>query len=493
LFYSENRAIHAYLRWMRTLYLSLIIACFSASAFGQSISYGPVIDVNEPNQGGLRPRIVINGDGQPVVLWGRSSPNANRVAVGTGMGFTPGVQVHIPGTVLPAVSDWQGSSIAAAGNTVWVVLKATPEDEKPIYVRRSDDGGLTWGDTIRVEPNNGLWSRFPSITVQDPDEPVVQYMEFDSGFMGARYVVSKMTGGIFNPPVQVSSPYAPGNVCDCCPAQIVSNGARMAAMYRNAGDDERVMWGAFSDDGGTTFPTGTKIDTTGWIISQCMSSGPDGVIAGDSIRYVWMSGVIQGSKVYTASASMVDGGIGHHRRLYSQPQNIIQNYPRIAGRGDTLGVVWQQSSGAQMEVLFSWSVTGPGGFGAPDTVNVDLAGMQQNPDIAYADGAFHIVWGEMGAGQVRYRKATLNNSVGIGTLANSDPALRVWPNPTNGIVHLESEEWIRAEIIDMSGRIVLHAKGSRSTIDVAALASGSYTIILYDRNGRSYQARFEKK
>ncbi|MBK8612855.1 MAG: hypothetical protein IPN85_05075 [Flavobacteriales bacterium] len=43
-----------------------------------------------------------------------------------------------PGCV-PSVADWMGSSIAAVGNTVWVVMKATPEDTRHIYVRRSDD------------------------------------------------------------------------------------------------------------------------------------------------------------------------------------------------------------------------------------------------------------------------------------------------------------------------------------------------------------------
>lgn len=461
--------------------------------FAQSpiIIYDPVIDVNEPNQGGLRPRIALNGAGEPIVLWGRNSPNANRVAVWNGTGFDPGVQVHIPGQVVPAVADWMGSSIAAVGNTVWVVMKATPEDERPIYVRRSDDGGVTWGDTIRVEPYNGLLTRFATIAAVHPDEPIVQYMEFEEGFMGARQVVVKMTDGVFGAPVQVSTPFTTGDVCDCCPNQVVAGGDHVVTLYRDASDNERVIWGAFSDDGGETFPLGAKMDTTNWILFGCPSTAPDGYIAGDSIRYVWMSGAVNGSKVYIGSAGLNEAGaIGNHRRIHSQAQNVTQNFPRIAGNGDTLGVAWMQNVSGQMEILFSWSTTGINGFSQPDTVNVVLAGMQTTPDIAFANGSFHIVWSEMG--QVRYRKATLGINVGVPENSSVNDFV-IWPNPAGDVLHLSSDSWVHAEIIDMHGRLVAQRTIRSGTIDVSAIAPGGYLLKLVGRDGTVHPARFQKR
>ncbi|MBK8615467.1 MAG: hypothetical protein IPN85_18875 [Flavobacteriales bacterium] len=84
--------------------------------------------------------------------------------------FGPAQEVSTPGCV-PSVADWMGSSIAAMA-TRWVVMKATPEDTRPIYVRRSDDGGSTWGDTVRVDPYDGLVSRFPSIDLVDANGPL---------------------------------------------------------------------------------------------------------------------------------------------------------------------------------------------------------------------------------------------------------------------------------------------------------------------------------
>ena len=138
-------------------------------------------------------------------------------------------------------------------------------------------------------------------------------------------------------------------------------------------------------------------------------SGPDGYIAGDSIRYVWMSGEDNGIKVFMGSADAGTLATGAQGNVHpGQASALQQNFPRIAGRGDTLGIVWEQLSGGQREILFAHSTTGIGGLSTPDTVNAELAGAQKTPDIAYADGAFHIVWSEPVSGQVRYRRTDLD-------------------------------------------------------------------------------------
>ncbi|MBL7985522.1 MAG: T9SS type A sorting domain-containing protein [Flavobacteriales bacterium] len=462
---------------------TLLLLCLPLLADTQSLSWVAPVDVAPANAGSLRPRIVLNGDGAPVVLWGAMSPMANYVAVGNGSGFGPAIEVSTPGC-MPAVADWMGSSIAAAGNTVWVVMKATPEETRPVYVRRSDDGGTTWGDTLRVDPYDGLVSRFPSIDVVDPDAPVVQYMQFDSGYFGARQVVSHRMGGAFMGPVQVSEPFAPGEVCDCCPNQVIAGDDHTLALYRNAGSNVRVIWGASSSDDGMSFQSGAEIDTTGWVLNACPSSGPDGYLAGDSLRYVWMSGANNGNKVYIGNALAADLSLGEQSFIHpGQAQGLQQNFPRIAGNGDTLGVVWQQTFAGQSEILFSWSVSGVNGLSQPDTVNVDLAGSQRTPDIAYANGSFHIVWSEVTGTKVRYRKATIPSAVSINGPGAADAVL-AWPNPVADLLQVDSGHWLRATICDLQGRLVVTAPVNGGTIDVSALASGRYLCHLDGRTGR---------
>jgi hypothetical protein len=473
---------------MYRFYFCAVLIFSIHSIRGQSISYGPVINVAS-GQGNYWPRITINGHGQPVVLWGRHMPYLNLVSVGNGMGFTPAIQVHPTYSVWPSASQWWGSNIAAAGNTIWVALRDGQYDGR-IYVLRSNDGGFTWGDTIRVDPEDSLIKQLPSITVQDPDEPIVQYIEINSDLSERRQVVSRMTNGSFSSPIQVSLPFAPGNVCGSTQGQLVSNGDHVVALFGNSGNDESAVWGAFSADGGESFLFGSQMDTTG---SSGCATGPDGIISGDSITYVWTSVAEDGQLIHIGRTGMLDGGIGYHALMLPGSGAVGQYYPRIAGSGDTLGVVWRHHAAGDMNVLFSWSVTGLSGFSIPDTVNIELGGLQREPDIAYADGAFHIVWRDSGLADVRYRKATLNSNVGMENIANYDHHFLVWPNPTNGLLHLGNKDWERADIIDMSGRIVFHEKGPCSAIDLSRLASGSYMIVLYDRNENSHRARFEKQ
>ena len=466
-------------------------ALHGAQAHAQQppLTWDPAIDVNAAGEGGLRPRIALNAAGDPVVLWGRSGPASNQVAVWNGTGFGPPVEVSAPGCI-PAVADWMGSSIASAGNTFWVVMKATPEESKPVYVRRSDDGGLTWGDTLRVDPPDGHVSRFPSIAVDDPDMPVVQYMRFDSGYFGARQVTARLNGAAFEPPVPVSAPFLDGDVCDCCPNQVEALGDRVVAMYRHAEGNERVMWGATSADGGASFPTGALLDTTGWLLNSCPSSGPDGYLTADSIRYVWMSAANNGTKVYVGSADVTGLTLGAQRLVHpDQPLGCQQNFPRIAGSGDTLGVVWQQLRSGQLEVLFAWSTSGPGGLGEPDTVNAVLTGAQRTPDIAYANGVFHLIWSESNT-QVRYRKATITSNVGM-----EEPpaqAVRIWPDPATDVLRVEGV-WTTAEVLDVAGHAVLRRSVQQGTIGVGALPPGTYVLRLWGANGVHAVATFRKQ
>lgn len=470
--------------------LALLSIPYTAAQTG--LVWGTTVDCSGEDQGALRPRIALNGQGNPVVLWGRQGPGTNHVVVGNGTGFSVPVEVTVPGTEI-AVGDWMGSSIAAAGNTVWVVMKAIPEESKPVYVRRSDDGGFVWGDTIRVDPFDGLVSRFPSIDVVEPDAPLVQYMQFDNGFNGARQVVSRMVGGAFADPVQVSTPHTPGLVCDCCPNQLVVDNAHAVALYRNADMHIRVMWGAISSDGGASFPTGAVVDTTGWLLHQCPSSGPDGYLAGDSIRYVWMSGANTGSKVYIGSASTNDLSLASQRFVHpGQPLSNQQNYPRIAGSGDTLGVVWENYMDGGNDILFSWSVTGVNGLSVPVVVNTVLTGTQRTPDIAFRNGVFHIVWGENTQDLIRYRKVTLLNTTGIAD-RSADAPVTFWPNPVHDVLHVEGTAWTSALILDAQGRTIAREALMAGTLDLSHLAAGLYSISLLDRTGNTATLHIEKQ
>jgi hypothetical protein len=126
------------------------------------------------------------------------------------------------------------------------------------------------------------------------------------------------------------------------------------------------------------------------------------------------------------------------------------------------------------------------GLSIPDTVNIGADGEQSTPDIAYADGAFHIVWSNDATGVVNYRKATLTNTTGVDEAADA-PALNVWPIPANNTLHvaLPAGQQGTMRLVDAAGHCVLTAPGSSRELAVGHLAQGRYVLEVTDGQGRS--------
>lgn len=476
---------HTLMPILSALLLALLFA--DALRAQTTVIYGPELACGAMDQGQLYPRIALNAAGAPVVLWGRNAPRANFVAVGGGASFSPAVMIH-PMGVEPAAADWMGSSIAADGDDVWVALKATPEDTEGIYVVHSSDGGFTWGDTLRTDANDGTVARFPAITVVPGGEPVVGYMHFSSGWADAQHLARRMAGGAFQDAAPASAPFAPGDVCDCCPGQIVADTDHAVALYRNAGSNIRVIWGGVSTDGAASFGDGEPIDNTNWNINMCPSSGPDGYIAGDTVRAVWMSGAGGFNRIHMRSAHLPELTPGPPRYVHNAvPLSVIQNHPRIAGSGDTLGVVWQQYGGGNMAILFSHSVTGTSGLSVPDTVAIGSTSAIETPDIAYANGTFHIVWSSNTSGTVRYRSATLLNTTDVAESASS--TWQVWPQPVGDLMHWAGIAASTCTLLDATGKAVVQVPGITCRLDVSRLAEGTYVLVATNAQGVTLAAR----
>jgi hypothetical protein len=469
---------------------SLLLALTTVPALVATAQSGPLvwsepIVVARSSQDLMRPRIVLNAEQRPVIMWGAFSPAANWAAVGEGNSFSIPQLIH-PEGFQATVADWQGSDLAAHGDVVHAVVKRLPESTGGVYLITSMDGGYSWGDTVRVDQVPGYKTRFSSVAVNALGQPLVQFMRIDPGEADHRYMVARMVDGQFQEAVDVSTPFTAGEDCDCCAGELVSGGDDVVALFRDATNNLRVIWAAASSNGGADFPQAASVDHTQWVLGACPASGPDGYVAGDSIRVVWMSGALNGTKAHLRSAHLTDLASGMPRQVHpGQLTTLQQNHPRIAGSGDTLAVVWQQTFQAQSEVLFAWSITGIHGLSEPDTVNVELAGPQRMPDIAYANGTFHLTWSDLQANTIMYRSVTLGQGIGMAEHGGL-PTLAIRPVPADRELFLptdvEEHPAGALVVLDASGRTVLQQPVSR-TVDVSVLAVGQYTLLLRDRNG----------
>ena len=65
---------------------------------------------------------------------------------------------------------------------------------------------------------------------------------------------------------------------------------------------------------------------------------------------------------------------------------------------------------------------------------------------------------------------------------SSEKAIQVWPNPTNGTLHIEADGMDKVEICNLMGQIVLNAE-KVETIDLSKLEKGIYFLIISNKNG----------
>lgn len=71
---------------------------------------------------------------------------------------------------------------------------------------------------------------------------------------------------------------------------------------------------------------------------------------------------------------------------------------------------------------------------------------------------------------------------GVGIETAESAAVRLYPNPTTGVLNIEAEEVQRVEVYDLGGRVVIRSERS-TAIDLSALPSGVYYVKVVCQQG----------
>lgn len=465
---------------MKHIFLALLL--LPTLGFAQSISWDAPLEVNTDKAfGHTRPKIVIPEDGKPVVMWGKANNLGVFVSKWTGTAFTNPVKVT-PDGMNAFVLTWAGPSLAVNNNDVFVAFKSQPENSGFVYVVKSNDGGLTFGDTVRVSDNN--WSRFPEVAVLPNGNPVVTYMDFDPDFKDPRYVVSVSNdGGKTFQKIVNASEDAPGEACDCCPGFIMADENRITVLFRNNDNDLRDIWASISEDGGKTFQLAEDIDKNNWMIGGCPSTGAEAITLGDSLVAVWMSGASGNSMVNIGTSALSDLSVGMNAEITPDVMNGNQNYPKIVGDKDLLAVVWQEVANSSRNVNLALSTKGPSGFSSytPEQVNINSKGVQQSPDIEYDGEYIHVVWQDLTAQKLMYRKGKVDKTSSIQT--HKKHVVTAYPNPAHHslVIEVNGEQLLGDDvsIINTLGQVmstVCTQNNGTIELDVSGLTPGLYFV-----------------
>ncbi len=444
-------------------YLFLVASFFATISLWsqETISWGPAISVADGTTfGNIRPRLTLTTNDQPIVVFGKNGTGRLFVAKGNGSSFSTPVDI-LPANLGTYLANWTGPDIAAYGDTVIAVFKALPFDEGKVFIVRSTDGGLTFSDTIRVDDHDTGRCFMPALTIDNAGNPIVDYMIFDGSSDNPRYAVAQSNdaGLTFLSGVEAST-VNPGEACDCCPAEMVTDGTYQVLLYRNNTSNIRDIYAASSTDGGATFSLGGDLEALQWFINSCPSTGPHGVIVGDSLFSVAASDASGNYRVNISSIDLNTNLSIEQQVAVIPPTNMNggQNYPRISGENDTLVLVWEEKETSNPEVFCSVITNGNiAAFSSyKSRVNEITTGVQTNPDIVYKNGFAHIVYQDAASGDVIYRKGTVFSVAGINSIDLN--AISVYPNPSSdGVFHFQglsnAEQW-KGTVADLAGNAI---------------------------------------
>lgn len=478
--------------------ITIILFLGINAAFAQhAIAWGEEIIVADgATYGNVRPRIAVNGDGEPIVLFGKAPAGILYAAKWNGTSFDTPVNI-LPPTMETYLSYWTGPDIDALGDTVIAVFKAMPYETGKVYAVRSIDGGITYSDTVRMDSYATEMAWMPSIDLTDEGNPIVTYMVHDAGSTNPRYVYNNsMDAGLtFGTEVEIASSI-PGEACDCCPAEVVASGNQQVVLFRNNDSDIRDMHAVYSGDNGANFDSYENVDQMNWSFNSCPSTGPDGHFLNADLYAISASRASGQFRVHV-SRNTTSGPITYAERLAIAPPPTTygkQNYPRIAGDDQLMVITWAEAESSNYEIYTAVSTDGTlSEFNtSKQMVNNAILGAQNYPDIAYQNGIFHIVYQDLNVGAVVYKRGVLSS---VGTAENNSTEFKVYPNPVIAgnsiIVSGDDLQDAKIECFSMLGQAIPIASSyanGQLNIDLGGVPSGNYILKV---NAKEYSLQIQ--
>lgn len=464
--------------------------CLPQGVFSQNgLSWSPPVPVASAGFGDSSPRMALLADGTPVVVWGKSAALPQVWCTRwDGNAFTTPAQIGT-GSVAPGIYDFGGLDVAAAGQRVFVVFE---DFDQGIFLARSEDGGATWQQPVTVfAAPPGMGTTISAISTDAAGNPIVTFLLQTLSETNAHVHLARSTDGglTFSNSTNASAPSGDnGQACECCYQDILTTGNdTVFVAFRANRNNLRDMWVTRSTDSAGTFDAACDVDAQDWVISACPFSGPRlARLSGDSLLAVWMSKGSGATRVY---ASTLHGGTmskGSEIRFpgSSGAASFSQNHPDAAGRQDTVAMIWEETgfAGTGQDLVCSFSTTGAGGL-ETNLAAMPYAGTQQYPQLAYADGVFHLLYVNGNQG-LAYRQGTVVTPSSANEAIFGKNAVRVFPNPVGNFLNLKTDVPIgTVEIISVTGKSVWTAAVKQGKVQVPGLSPGIYSLKIFSEGG----------
>ncbi len=415
-----------------------------------------------------RPRVCFTDDGASHVVWVRGPNGAEGtfvVSAPPGGAYGPAVMLteHMDGV---ASGGGYGPTLRANGSFLAAGWEDRVQVNRGSWVARSTDTGTSWEPAQRADPQvEGLRS-YQAVAVSPDGRLSQSWMRFEPGYQNPGFDWTIQDPTEFRVPIEATA-IALGQVCECCYHDqiILDDGQTILLAFRNNIDDLREIHVVRSTDGGLTFDEDHRVDTTGWMIAGCPSTGPGIAADGSTVLVCWVSAGTGITHIY--SARSLDGGASWDAPLQVDDRIVSTaiNFPQAAIRGNLAVVAWQGPGiGDGVPGIFA-SVSFDGGtaWGEPTLVSDDATTADKvQASVAIAPyQEVEIVWRDSRLGVKRiFRTRGRIDPAGLpdGAVTHGSVLSAPFPNPTIDVTSigfsLPEPRSIRLSILDAAGRRV---------------------------------------
>lgn len=285
-----------------------------------------------------------------------------------------------------------------AVRVAWVDERDDPGD---IYATASTDGGNTWGANVRVDTDSGLFEQRNAQICCAGINVYVAWQDARSGFDDIHFNVSTDGGASFLPAdvrVDVGEPPGDNNSFDpalCCEGDNVyvawedlRNGA-LRDIFLNYSRDGGVTWQAA--------PARIDTDAPGSGFSENVRL----CCSGDNVYAVWRDQRDSPGNAFIDNTwfnASNDGGVtwGTDQRLDTTTPGTSETVANtICCLGDSVFVVWVDFRGGVRNIRANWSTDAGATFFADDVlVNASDAGSESDPNLCCDGTRVTFIWAD---------------------------------------------------------------------------------------------------
>jgi hypothetical protein len=452
--------------------------------------------VNEDIQYGFnRPRIALLENNVPFVLWGK--PGGSPKVYGAkliGNSFSSPVQI-VPEDMNPRVGSLDGPNIVSKNDSIYVVWGNQEAANHHVFLNRSIDGGTSFGSAIQTDSVNlGDNIEYPGVSINNDGTLGIYFIKSDASWNNPTQslITSYDSGNTFSKDTSVNT-FAPGQPCECCQGSMEMKDSNWVFYYRNNVSNVRNVYQLVSTDSGNNFDGVYESDDVDWVIPSCPSSGPEGHLSGNNSFTAWMSKGSGNSRILFSSVNMSTGTSSPATMIDPNvTSNVVQNYPSVAGSGDTIVVVWQDNRYLASNVFSSISIDGGLSFTGTTLISdTSVLISYTSIDVAFANGVFHYVW--KNNNKIFYKSMTMSMLLSTATKLSPAHHFKLYPNPVTSELTIDSEVAIeKISILKLTGEIIRTMKPRLNRISVADLVEGIYFIKI-EGNNTSAVLKFVKQ